>query len=108
MDDPKPVEIQYPGSPPKKELGIAIDDETVEGGYMATALEPGDIIKIDGELRRVVGIEALFATERPGIEGADVTTRIRHEPPDARRPPPGEPEGTDPQNKPRGHWVSDS
>ena len=51
MDDPKPVEIRYPGPQRLTETGIVIDDETVEGGYVASALEPGDIIEIDGNGR---------------------------------------------------------
>ena len=90
MDDPKPVVIRYPNG--LEEVGIVIDDEWVEGGYIAAALlEVGDIIEIDDDPRRVVGIEALFAMGRPGIEGADATARIRHEPLDARRARPREP-----------------
>ena len=82
MDDPKPVEIQYPGPRRLKEMGIAIDEETVEGGYIAWyGLGVGDIIEIDGDPRRVVAIRRALVMGRPGIEDADATARIRHETP---------------------------
>ena len=82
MDDPKPVEIQYPAPQRLKEMGIVIDDEIVEGGYIAWyGLDVGNIIEIDGDPRRVVGIRRSLVMGRPGIEGADATVRIRHETP---------------------------
>ena len=54
---------------------------TLEGGWVAVALlEFGDIIEIDDVPRRVTQIKSSLAMGRPGIEGADPTARIRHEP----------------------------
>ncbi len=107
IDYPKPVAIRYPGG--REEFGIAIDHETVEGGYVeAFHLGLGDFIEIDGVPRRVIEIKRLLATGRPGIEGTDGTARLRHEDPEARRPESVEPEGSNPPTKPSGRWVRDS
>ena len=83
IDDPKPVLIRYPRG--LEEVGIRIDHEWVDGGWVAAVLlELGDIIEIDDVPRRVIQIKSSLATGRPGIEGADATARFRHEPPDAR------------------------
>ncbi len=82
MSDPQPVEISYPDG--MKEVGIVIDDDTVEGGPNAAHyVEIGDIIEINGVSRIVVEIQRSRVVGRPGIEGVDATARVRHEPPDA-------------------------
>ena len=82
MSDPQPVEISYREG--MTEVGIVIDDDTVEGGPIAANyLEIGDIIEINGVSRIVVDIQRSRVAGRPGIEGVDAIARVRHEPPDA-------------------------
>lgn len=106
-DAPKPVVIRYPGG--AEEIGVAIDHETVEAGYVhAVHLGLGDVIEIDAVPRTVIGIRHSLATGRPAIPGVDATSRLTHGDPGDRRPKSVEPEGPNPKTKPSGRWVSDS